>query len=832
MKVTKLILSGYKRLMLNNIQHITLTPTSVYQLILGTNGSGKSSILEELSPLPSNSKHYIKGGYKKIYVTHQNIDYVLTSIFKSGSGSHSFIRYNGSESEELNPGGTGQIQKSLVEQIFGITPQIHQLLVGKTKFTSLSPAKRREWITMICSADYTYALGVYQKLRSGARDAQGALKHTKQRLYNETAKLEQLEDVKGLEDRYQRLHQELSVLFGEQQRMSMTLDQLNKRYQTVMSQLDECARDVMDKGEYLRGENQQLGFADLTQAQEALQQNLTEQEVNKSLRQQLGKEYQELSDLIQGMKANNVEDAGSLKEQIAQIHSERASVRQKLATYPTLQAEAKAARRSIYEASGAITTALKQLPPNKDRTFTRDRVTQANQDKELVERKVERNRNNIASLERRLQHLESLKEEECPKCHHVWVPGKSDQDVAKYRHFIAQETKEMEANKEALDELVKYLDKAEDYRFAFNTFRTITQEYPRLVDLWDRLLNDSRLMSDPSALVGLVNTFSREVEYHVSLEELQEREERLETLLKSASGNEGGAAGLEKRLTTLQQQLQEIGVTLKQLHRDEMILKDFVRDTTRYLKRVEQLDDLLAEVQELYDNMVEGERQHILTETIQSHQNELAGVQSRRSEKQTLEGVIADLQRDHDQLTVDQKALALLAASLSPTDGLIAEQLVGFIKNFVDHVNRFIGSVWTYELNVKPCGVDGGDLDYKFPFTVNDGQGTLAVSDISEGSEAQLEIINLAFRLVTMIYLKLEEYPLYLDELGRSFDEQHRRNVMDFIKRLADGGNYTQLFMVSHFAAEYGAFTQAEVLVLSDANIAVPLHHNEHAIIE
>lgn len=62
MKITQLVLSGYKRLLLNNTHYLKLDFESIYQLVLGTNGSGKSSVLYELSPLPAQSSHYVKGG--------------------------------------------------------------------------------------------------------------------------------------------------------------------------------------------------------------------------------------------------------------------------------------------------------------------------------------------------------------------------------------------------------------------------------------------------------------------------------------------------------------------------------------------------------------------------------------------------------------------------------------------------------------------------------------------------------------------------------------------------------------------------------------------------
>jgi len=175
---------------------------------------------------------------------------------------------------------------------------------------------------------------------------------------------------------------------------------------------------------------------------------------------------------------------------------------------------------------------------------------------------------------------------------------------------------------------------------------------------------------------------------------------------------------------------------------------------------------------------------------------------------------------------LDAEAYRLLKEELSPTDGMIADQLKGFIGSFTGHLNSIIGQIWTYDLLVLPCGLGGGELDYKFPMQVRSSDSV--VEDIGSGSTGQMEVVDFAFKLIVMFYLKLHEYPLYLDELGHSFDEQHRITVMNFVKGLIETGGFSQAFLISHYAASHGTFNSAEVLVLDAANIAVPKIYNTH----
>ena len=72
MKIISLCLVGYRRFALNNIRTFTINPSEPIQMILGTNGSGKSSLIKELTPLPADSADYSSDGSKTIKILHHN----------------------------------------------------------------------------------------------------------------------------------------------------------------------------------------------------------------------------------------------------------------------------------------------------------------------------------------------------------------------------------------------------------------------------------------------------------------------------------------------------------------------------------------------------------------------------------------------------------------------------------------------------------------------------------------------------------------------------------------------------------------------------------------
>jgi hypothetical protein len=216
----------------------------------------------------------------------------------------------------------------------------------------------------------------------------------------------------------------------------------------------------------------------------------------------------------------------------------------------------------------------------------------------------------------------------------------------------------------------------------------------------------------------------------------------------------------------------------------------------------------------------------MLGDLIRQHQTQLANLTRRLNETQNIENIIKDLEKSLSDVESSFRINKLLATAMSPTDGVIAKQMSAFIDCLVQQMNDVIEQVYTYPLKIYPCGIDSGELDYKFPLKAGDDQ--INAPDVAKGSDGQQEIVDFAFKLVAILYLGFQEYPLFLDEMGRHQDETHLTNVMNYVKMLIEANRHSQLFMISHFAVGHGGFTNADVLVLNGSNITVPLKHNEH----
>ena len=308
MKIIKLELRGYKRLALAHIKHLVYEPKAAQQVIVGTNGSGKSSLLYELSAMPANHRMYDAGGMKKITIEHKGSIYELTSDFSKGN-SHSFIK----DGVELNTGtGTYSVQLELVYRHFKLNAKVHELILGQKRFSSMSVAERRQWFTELADADYSYAIGVYNSLKERMRDISGAIKIAKKKLSIETTKSYSSEDIDRLANKVKDIYECVQTL--QEERISeMSLAGSMSRYERAESQL-------MSKVEAVAGMLTNLKqVKDIASIEQDLQEAIAQLRAHEAISDRQAHQYSEICRDYDRAKSVQDKNTHELRNQLKSI---------------------------------------------------------------------------------------------------------------------------------------------------------------------------------------------------------------------------------------------------------------------------------------------------------------------------------------------------------------------------------------------------------------------------------------------------------------------------------------------------------------------------------
>jgi hypothetical protein len=808
---------------LNHINFFKITPTERIQLILGTNGSGKSSLVSELSPLPATPIHYEKDGYKAISITHLNDEYTLTSKFHP-TQKHSIIK-NGIE--ELNTGGTVTVQKDLVKTIFGYRQDIHDLLTGVEKFSSMSPALRRKWFTELCETSYDYAIGVYNKVSERSRDTSGALKLARRRLVVETAKIISSEETNRIQQDIENLLREINLLYNSRKEDKSSVSEIIADQNRLESEILKSSNRVISltKGKTTNKLDELSTYID------ELKHDITRTNTESSIRFKTYGELKEKYDTYSKADISGLDDLRCKYNELIIQRNEIQSRKQLNLVFDD-PSTAQAALLSIFDLVERITH---EISPNEDRSLSFESL-QALKDKEYqLKDKIQRAVSAVSHLQHQLKHMEDLRNgesTECPNCRHRWIPGYTLDNLNKINHDINSGTKFLEEHNKKLLEIQKAIEENVKYGELMREYMRCVRTIPVLNPFWS-IVKDT-IYTSPMQVYRDMEKLKTDLEYDIKCIKLNTEQINNNALIDLAiKANNADVGKMSDALKVIEV---ELGGLARSIREKQRLLQDKQQELLRTQEIIKLSEMLSSSVEKLEHNTVDllrAMRNEFINKCLNELQIQLAQKQNALNEINVQRGIIADIEVNIERLESEEKALSTLVECLSPHDGLIAEGLLGFIRSFIRKMNLLISKIWTYRLEVQDCSLDSEsgntELDYKFPMIVGDGNSP--VPDISKGSGGMCEIIDLAFKVVAMQYLDLSSAPLFADELGQRMDAEHKACTVNLIKYLLDYCAFSQLYMISHDYVQFTALSNTECCVLSASNIVVPDKFNEHVVI-
>lgn len=839
MKILFISLKRYNRLKLQDIELFELTCTSEFQIILGTNGSGKSSIMHELNPLPANRKAYSKGGHKIIYIEHRNKIYRLSSDFTHGN-DHTFEiadntdpDYTKLDYENINTGRTLKVQKQLVKDHFKITQEVVDILVGKTKFVLLPPIKRKELIVSFSGGDLDYAIDLHRKLVKKLSESGTIVKHNQKRIADETTKLVSTEEYIELEKRCQEYTLELEKLYNTG---------VNKNNHNLTAITDSIKSKLMSLSEMLSrlqghkvrrppNSNHIKNVGDL-------QREITNNDLHiQDCDRRISNYYEESSNIknaIDILAQSNVGDYHALIEVTeglkATLELTKAQVNYNLYT------------ENVYEAAASanyVYTVLNELfldiEDNSDRKYTRTLRSQADELAVNLKADLHRLQETRRSISHKLEHIESMRPEECPKCNHTWHPGIDVGSIpnmkAQLRDIDIEVTRKMDALHTAEIYIAAHAHYSDRVRVLVDLINTQQVHEP----FWIYLQSIDVYYLDPLKAIAVVEKWFTDVQLSVTCYDLTKQikinEDAIE-VAKRAEGNNQKFSGA---------MLGDIETKINEAIRQREMYMQRYKDYSAYASDITAFEDIHVNAQEVAKRISQGFILYIeqgatdlVNEEIAQYQQMLAISASSLNQAKTVQAVIHSLEESLAESNRLHKVRDMLATALDPKVGLIAQYIKVFIDQMVEQVNVIISQVWGYDMRILACGdatdkKDAGDLNYKFPVVVKDSISDS--DDIYETSSAQRDMFSFAFAMIAYLYLELDGYPIFLDELAPTMDEVHRINITNYVKALVDNNRHSQMFMISHYVTGHGIFSNAETCILNDANIInKPLNYNDHVV--
>lgn len=812
MRIISASIVGNVRLLHKGTREVHYTPNEPIQLFIAKNGYGKSTLLRELSPLPAESSDYVKGGYKEIVIEHNGRIFKLRSEFASGK-KHYFQIDDG---ENLNAGHTVTVQKQLVEQYLEYTDVIHGLIMGDMPFTTMTPKHRRDVLIKLCDVDVTYALELHKQLTTELRNVQGAFKINQDRLYEVSSTLPQEDEINQLQDGIERIQSEVRKLLELKSSSVGFTEQNIPELEAFSAKLDGLGRDLITTPREVPNGIRSIDA--YREHNQLLQLELRQLETNLDGYQ---REHANLNDTMRLFREDEQYTIEDIYARIELIKAQRNAYEQSVPEVILGRKDASETLSEIISLYEDVDAFLLALPLNENMAvYNRETITANREKRAEYQTYYDRAINRIAANTRKLDHMTEAKEQKCPKCEYVWIPGWSDIEAERLKQDIATYEAKVVKIEAVLKEVDHFLEDAEIWMGHYRRFQEWTRQYPRLQYFWNYYVQEYRIFNQPKSLVGWmqmhIEYFQKAIEYQRKAKELDE----IESLLEQKQALEGKSKTmLCDKIAKVEEQIQ---ATTRQLlaKRDEL-----QRHERNYanLNRALAMSNALKETMETVKGMAElyydFTKNRLLEQVIDEQLAQSAALTKRLNDAKTAMDVYKHLERSQGELSTSASDYLALTEALSPVNGLIADSLTGFINNFVGQMNHVIEQIWTSGLYVLPCSYEHGSLDYRFPLVGADKDKP--TPDVGLGSKGEKELIDFVFMLIARRYLKVEHFPLFMDEVGSSFFEDNRVKLYNYLKLLVDTGRIHQAFVVSHIANSHAVLHRVDTNVLDPTGIMI-----------
>jgi PHIKZ165 len=795
MLVKRLELYRYKRFFLSQVDRFILEPKSNIMIMAWGNGKGKSSLLSQLNPLPAEIKRDFKeGGYKILECLHRGKEYRLSSGV-DGAGKHSFI----CNDVELNPGYTKRVQLELVYEHFKITPAIEEILLGNVNLTTMSPSVRKYWFSELSTIDYNYAIGVYNQLKSRARDISGGIKLEQDELIRLGSEVKSDDELKRYEDEQRYIESYVNYVLSVYDHTVHSLEDSTD----ISSNIDRLIACI---GELLSNDR-------VTYEQKYYQEAIMQQRASYELLEaKIKKTNQELDLLNAESDAKSYEEIDrSRRDVISKLLKLRANklgirlrdITEVCSSYFTLYPNLVELVGSLSEVSG--------IEVSNESISTRE--------KEVVElsSKIDRMVKQVNLAEGELANLTKLNTEEdiatCPNCSHRFHVHLDPIRYSKLKEAIprAQELLKIEQEK-----LSKHTKELEDMKLVKSTIASILKllNTPILQPILKDIYSKIDLNSKAPYILSLLDKYKLYLDTLNSYPTLRSKLVELRyQRLKIKELNEFKASVHNANIASLNKELSD--VTIAKLETKELLdkLSNELTKITKLDEYKSRLYKLVKEAKAERDNSIRVYRNECISKLVTELKSYLSELAIQANKAKDIKASLDKAKTNLDSYKLRAKLLDIVLTKLSPSEGIIARSINSFLNIFLGEMNHIINSVWSYDMVLLPCDItEDNDLDYKFKVRVNNDE---VIEDVGKLSSSMQEIVNLAYKIVFMKYMGLSDHPLILDEFGRTMDATHRTAAYNIIDQVFLT-NFEQIFLVSHFESMYGRFANAHIVNLED----------------
>lgn len=824
-------------------------------LLVGENGTGKTSILAQLQPfaMPGSVDQQNNGpsiimpgtdGYKEIHYDFDGIKYIIKHYYRYASqkGLKSFISRDG---EELNPNGNVGSFTSMIEREFKIDADFLALLRLGTNVTGFigKPAAGRKAFIGNLLKDIDIYSQFYKKVNDDVRLIKHLLKSVaskivKLNVYDEASEISNLEHQQNLKaERETMLSQQYTNLGRIQTTIETKLGGIN--VEDIQGMIQEqnaiVTRTAKQRARILQQQDALNIDATLTveRAQQQMQrvniQIAGQKTAHDLILKQLDDVLHQLDEKINTLRLSDYSEFEVVEKLYNQLMTEYADLEKKYRNHQVLISREEALNMaSTVDEIASIAATIYTYSPSSIR-----KVTRMLRRGENVKNFVELNLKRVA-----LEHEHALQEaalQNYPR----WKPKEGQflmlyestcEGGCPYRTFYEDITREvtpsdtkeskiieLEMEREHFMEYLSIEQHIAMIQLLVKAQQEVQSRAPIAVlnmsKIYDVLDDTDDMVSrlQVPVLLSIVENYQVLLDTKVRLDKV--RQNKLEI-----QSNQGNIKELQNEILTLEMTVGERRTTLD-------IYKTQLQESYEQLAfSTQQLDDIQTYTT-LQTTLDELQQTHSTASSeIENLQEKFKSVEALVNERasarhliQTIEGEIAHhndeiqkiqlrlnefvrLEKERKQLNAQYEEINIIREALSPTKGIPLLFIQLYLKNASAKINELLQIVYNGDLQLDDFIIN--EKEFRIPYIK---QG-IRVEDVSSCSQGEKSFVALAlsFTLLAQPVKDLDTITSQLynvmlfDELDGPLDPRKKGMFLPILERKLDSIDAEQAFVISH----------------------------------
>jgi len=834
MKIEHLNLNNLIQFQTSKIVNFDMQITEPIQIIIGTNGSGKSSLLRELFPNPPTKPLFSSDGFKSLIVSHECKTYELIFSYELG---HSFIV----DGIDLNKNNTFNLQKELIEKHLGLSQSRQNILNCDYKLSTLTPSNRKNLLLELNPIDISLFI---EKLKSVHKQT---IRHSAN-LSMLLDRQKELLEKRLPEEEYRKLIATKEKLENQEKLLLIWITKTRGTLDSVI--IKDVVNNRIDlykvKSDFFNvvSDIKKSISSESHESDSAIMRTEMNLSNNKITMKSLHDETRSLIDEIEDLERKRA----SVIEVDEDLSSKIDSLQNKLNTYDFPDEFVPIEENRIRYFADSVLTRLNDIVNNISHSSSKIIILKVIESKKeelsKLSMKLNSMKNELDSLQEQQSQLNKLVKD-------YSTPDNCQKNVCQlFNKYNTHQTKmlfqlaELEkAKREISDKIPDIEYRIKDLQSTLTTQKSLwilLREIQLLIENNNELLRIvksdeliSILNSSPYALINQASSYVNDsLEWHSCISIQRELSELIKRrdLMKDRS-----TISVDLLDKEINKKREELSIKLIKYNQLDNLSKELKRQLDSLnlfvskMKDLKRLNNVVNEAEIASSNRANHEYLHKLMNIMNRMLNDI------RAELMTIAKITKDqesiITRLDNEINIQiEKTRKKYEASKKIEETLFQLQVEytrSFVNNVIESMNYFISLVFAYPMEIHKFD-DDKDIDFQFSISVKDW---VKIKDISTCSSGQKCVIDLAFNLALILELKLHDYALYVDELDSALDSVHKQRLLELFKALLDKKIVNQLFVVNHNTDSYEGFL-GEYVVIDSTNIVVPAVFNNHVKIK